>query len=227
MQAIINMKDLISYFREAVKARDTMIYDVKHTTVEEYAKMFGLEVPIRPQKETCITDNDVIAEMTIKERHDMLRLEAIASTYGKYIHKNGAFSKARTELTKKLSDPIKTTCEYGKDIIITYYTETVSKSEVDKQFFKMQQKQREAQAKLNGYKHRIDTKVKADQIEKTNRYADEMERYNIAYNEIYAKLQAWKVQETSRIEKLGIIVPDHLKDICSMVSALGKEKKGK
>ena len=74
MQAIINMKDLISYFREAVKARDTMIYDVKHTTVEEYAKMFGLEVPIRPQKETCITDNDVIAEMTIKERHDMLRL---------------------------------------------------------------------------------------------------------------------------------------------------------
>ena len=91
----------------------------------------------------------------------------------------------------------------------------------------MKQEYREAQSKLNGYKHMIDEAVTKDEIEKDNKFAEAYKIYSLSYQEIYAKFQAWKKEEQAKIEKLGIIIPEHLRGVYTMVNTLGKDKNKK
>ena len=223
---IIEMKDLIGYYREAIKAHDAKVSALNRMTIDEFAEKFGIEMPVRPTQEPTITENDVLAEMSIKERHEMLRLQAIVSTYGKYIHPRGAFSIARADLSNKINNPVKKEGS-GRDTIITTYTPSVQLKEVDDLLFSMRVTHREAQSRLNGYKHKIDTAVRADQIEKTAKYAAEYDEYTELRSALYAKFEAWKKEELARIEKLKIVTPNNLIETYKKVNAFGKKKEGK
>ena len=223
LHVVFTMKDLISWLREAIAARDEKMRVLKRMTVEDYAEKFGLEMPVCPHEEKAITREDVIAQMTVKERHEMLKQEAIAATYGKYIHKNCPFAEARKRLAKIKSNPTELNGE-GRDTIITTYSKSVDEDVVKNLFFEMKQEYREAQSKLNGYNHMIDAAVTKDEIEKDNKFAEEYKIYSLSYQEIYAKFQAWKKEEQAKIEKLGIIIPEHLRGVYTMVNTLGKNK---
>lgn len=223
LHTVIAMKDLIAWLREAIKARQNKIDSIRCMRTEEYAIKFGIEMPKRPTMEDTLTEADVLAKMSVKDRHNMLRLEATAATYGQYIHPNGNFSRARADLSKKINNPTSTSGS-GRDTIITTYKQTVKLEKVDELFFQLQQSQRSAQAELNRYKHQIDSEVRQDAIEKERKYEAEVREYDQAYNALAVKCQLWKKEEMARVEKLGIIIPDRLRDTYNMVNALGKKK---
>lgn len=223
---IIEMKDLIGYYREAIKAHAAKVSELNRMSIDEFAEMFGIEMPERPKQEPTITESDVLAEMSIKDRHEMLKLNAIVSTYGKYIHQKGAFSNAKTELSRRINNPI-TREGSGRDTIITTYTPSVTEEEVNEVLFEMRVRHREAQKKLNAYKHKIDMAIRADQIEKSSKYATEYDEYTELRSAIYAKFEAWKKEELARIEKLKIVTPNNLIETYKKVNAFGKKKEGK
>ena len=222
-EQIVKMKGLIAWLREAIKARDMKTRLIRGMEFSEYLEMMGLEIPERPRLEPYITENDVLAEMSIKDRHNMLRLEAKAATYGQYIHKHGSFSRARAEHSKKMSDPSFTSGS-GRDTVITTYTSSVDKKDIDNLFFEMQQRQRAAQAELNGYKHNIETAVKQDELEKSREYALKCEEYNEIRNALFAKFDAYQKEELAKIERLRIVIPNELRETYNLVNALGKKK---
>jgi hypothetical protein len=112
----------------------------------------------------------------------------------------------------------------GRDTIITTFTCSVDKDDIDILFFEMQQKQRAAQAELNGYKHMIETKIKQDEIEKSRIYAAQCEEYEEKRSALFAKFDTYIKEEVARIEKLRIIIPNDLKETYKLVNALGKKK---
>ncbi len=223
IEQINKMKSLIAWLREAIKARNELMMIVRRMDFSDFVEKNGYEMPERPRIEPYITEDEVIANMTVKERQNMLRLEAIAATYEQYIHKTGGYSRARADYNTKMNNPCETSGT-GRDTIITTYTSSVDKKNVDNLFFEMQQRQRSAQAELNGYKHKIETAVKQDEIEKTRVYAAKSEEYNEKRSALYAKFDAYQKEELAKVEKLRIIIPNDLKDIYNIVNALGKKK---
>jgi hypothetical protein len=220
---VIKMKSLIAWLREAIKARTQLMNCVRRMEFSEFLEKNGYELPERPRLVAAITEDEILSNMSIKDRQRMLKLEAIAATYGQYIHKTGQYSRARADFNSKMNNPC-VTSGVGRDTIITTFTRSVEKDDIDILFFEMQQRQREAQAELNGYKHMIETKIKQDEIEKSRIYAAQCEEYEEKRSALFAKFDTYIKEELARIEKLRIIIPNDLKETYKLVNALGKKK---
>lgn len=220
---VIKMKSLIAWLREAIKARTQLMNRVRRMEFSEFLEKNGYELPERPRLVAAITEDEILSNMSVKDRQRMLKLEAIAATYGQYIHKTGQYSRARADFNSRMNNPC-VTSGVGRDTIITTFTCSVDKDDIDILFFEMQQKQRAAQAELNGYKHMIETKIKQDEIEKSRIYAAQCEEYEEKRSALFAKFDTYIKEELARIEKLRIIIPNDLKETYKIVNALGKKK---
>jgi hypothetical protein len=216
LKDIAQLKSLIAWLREAITAKDTLI---KETRLYE----FGIEAIPVPEEETPLTVNDVIGEMSIKERNRYFQLETFCSTIGKFIHQDGVFNKERNKLHDIAVAPYSTSGE-GANMVIYAYTPTISPEAVDNKFAYLQQLYRENQAQLNSIKHQIETAILKDSAEKN-------ERYKVAYDEYHRKelarsleIQNKRTAEIQRISNLKIIIPDSLKSIFEKVQSYGKSK---
>jgi hypothetical protein len=216
LKDIAQLKSLIAWLREAITAKDTLITETKSCE-------FGIEPISIPERETLLTANDVIGEMSIKERNRYFQLETFCSTIGKFIHQDGVFNKERNKLHDIAVAPYSTSGE-GANMVIYAYTPTISPEAVDNKFAYLQQLYRENQAQLNSIKHQIETAILKDSAEKN-------ERYKVAYDEYHRKelarsleIQNKRTAEIQRISNLKIIIPDSLKSIFEKVQSYGKSK---
>ena len=216
LKDIAQLKSLIAWLREAISARDRLITEARLCE-------FGIEVIPVPKEETPLTVNDVIGEMSIKERNRYFQLETFCSTIGKFIHQDGVFNKERNKLHDVTVAPYSTSGE-GANMVVYAYAPTISPEAVDDKFAYLQQLYRENQAQLNSIKHQIETIVLKDSTEKN-------ERYKVAYDEYHRKdlarsleIQNKRAAEIQRISNLKIIIPDSLKQIFEKVQSYGKSK---
>lgn len=216
LKDIAQLKSLIAWLREAITAKDTLITETKSCE-------FGIEPISTPEMETYLTANDVIGEMSIKERNRYYQLETFCSTVGKFIHQDGSFNKERNKLHDVIAAPYSTAGE-GVNMVVYTYAPTLSPEEVDNKFAYLQQLYRENQAQLNSIKHQIETAVLKDATEKN-------ERYKVAYNEFHRldlarsiEIQNRRNAEIQRISNLKIVIPDSLKQIFEKVQSYGKDK---
>ena len=216
LKDIAQLKSLIAWLREAISARDRLIEEAKSSE-------FGIEIILMPEREILLTADDVIGEMSIKERNRYYQLETFCSTIGKFIHQDGVFNKERSKLHDIVVAPYSTSGE-GSNMVVYAYAPTVSPEEVDNKFAYLQQVYRENQAQLNSIKHQIETTVLKDTVEKN-------ERYKVAYDEYRRKdlarsleIQNKRTAEIQRISNLKIVIPDSLKQIFEKVQNFGKNK---
>lgn len=216
LKDIAQLKSLIAWLREAISARDRLIAEIK-------SSVFGIEIIPMPEREHLLTADDVIGEMSIKERNRYYQLETFCSTIGKFIHRDGTFNKERSKLHDIVVAPCSTSGE-GSNMVVYTYAPTVSPEEVDNKFAYLQQLYRENQAQLNSIKHQIETVVLKDTTEKNERYKvayDEYRRNDIARS---LEIQNKRTAEIQRISNLKIIIPDSLKQIFEKVQNYGKSK---
>lgn len=218
MKEIAQLKSLIAWLREAIKAKERLIKEAQDGDYEWY----GLAVPERPEREAYITKDDVIASLNIKQRNRYYYLEAFCATIGQYIHPGGVFAQERDQLKKILSHPHEVQGS-GRDTLMYTRTSSVDMQEVENCFMSLQQTYREYQAELNSIKHEIEDKVNKDTASKNIEYNEKMKLYQNQMAQIDAELTMKRKDAVQAASNLKIIIPDTLKDIYEHVQNVGKK----
>jgi hypothetical protein len=217
LKEICEYKSLIAWLREAIKEKENLFKANKLWVSDEYTE----HMKNRPQCEDYLTEQDVIESWTVKEQEEYLSLETRCAVIGKYIHPNGPLSRAKKDLSYRISHPIVTECS-GRDTIVRRYQATSTEEEVDALFFSLQNKHRELQAQLNGIKHKIEVALREDMQKKDEEYKLELEAYHAKLAELRESDKLTRVAKDKEIEALKIIIPNDLKATYDSLAKLGK-----
>lgn len=219
LEDITEAKSLIAWLREALKAKDNLLKEVKDTDMDDWAAATGQELPPIPKYKKSITTDDAIAELSVKDRQRYFSLETKCAVIGKYIHPDGTFSKKREDYLKYLSHPYSTQGS-GSDMVVSEFTPSVQKDVIENLFFNLQNTHREAQAELNGIKYTIEKKVQDSAIEAETLNADLRNDYNSKYQAVAAAYNLWVKTETQRAAALKIVIPNALMPIYNKIAKL-------
>ena len=211
LETIAQLKSLIAWLREAIKAKERLFEDVK-------SENFGLVAPIQPICENVMTEDEYVATWSIKKRNRYYFLETMCATIGSYIHPNGAFAKAREEYMNKLTNPLKVVGQ-GRDTTIYEYLPSIDSEEVENTFMVLQSEYRTYQAELNSLKYEIEEAIRSDNLAKSNKYSSEMRNYEASLENYNAEIKTLRLKENERISNLKIIIPDSLQKIYQEVKA--------
>lgn len=223
---------LSSWFREAIKARDTLLTYYKQCPGTEFGELPKTPVLQIPEKVNIstpakATEADILATFSIKELAEYWTLEAKAAHIGKRIHKGGVVANIREQILANKDSVTSFTVMDGK-----HYPVTLSKvydlTEVTEAFDKLQDIHRQYESKLNFYKAKIQNGIteldakrqsefKAAQEAENNKYNSELLEYQGVmrqYQEAVAVQNA--ANEAARANKLRevsawkIAIPDEL-----------------
>lgn len=241
---IANLTCFISYIREAIKAKDDEMREAEKLSFDAYIKLRGIELPplpvepLAPEKPELPTQLDIVADMTPSERLEYLSNEAIAATYGKYIHSDGLINQARDEMHVLLSNPVVASGS-GRDTIIRYHSYSAPTALVDEVFMNLQNTYRTSEKALNGLKYSIKEELKTRQVAMENEYRKAIDAYHIAYDKfagesnarniviegIRSEYAAYRTSLINEISKLKIRIPKNLVSTFLYLDSLGKEEK--
>lgn len=220
-----------AWVREAIKEKENQQDSVIHKNIEDWAKEQGLEYPECPNYPNSfdnVTGQDIVDSWDINKRFKYLKLEAFASTIGKYIHPNGTFSKARNVMHKAISNPI-TKEGTGRDLILYYAEGTVDPMEVDNKFLSLQDWYRSYEKELNQMKAEIKEEVNKQNQQRANDYQVLIDKYyadHRVYNntliDLRNKFNKWKISENERISQLKIVIPKDLNGVFQRVKSVGQ-----
>lgn len=208
-------KALIAYLREGIKAKDDLLSKIKyHILPEQYEHEKN-----RPVRQATISNDDVISTWPLEKRVRYYRLEAFAATYGKYIHPDGEIAKQRDTFINALSGQSKLQDRAGHVLVYTD-TPTIDKQTVEDFFFNLQSKYREFQAELNSLKTEIDNEVLNHNIKVDSEYEAAYKAWQNESAALGNKLVLLQKEETKRVSKLKIIIPENLESIIKKIEAL-------
>ena len=231
---VSSMNAFCAWVREAIKEKDEQQHSVLRMSIEEWAKIQGLELPVMPvmpKNMATHTEQDVINSWDINKRNKYLRCEAFAATFGKYIHPEGAYSKARKKAHAALNNPITTVGE-GRDMILHYTESSVDINAVDSLFLALQDQYRSYEKELNQLKAEIKEIVNAVIRDQQAAYEKEVDvwksahnEFNAKWNELRSQFNVWQKNELERIAKLKIAIPDTLKGTFNVVKNAGDSSK--
>ena len=222
MERILHLKLLISWLREAIKAKGRLLKDVEEMEIGslKWHELGFAKVPSYPLLEREMTKEDYMGTLSIADRSKMYKLQTRAAVLGKILHKDGTFERARERLYACMTKSREVE-HLGSGNIIHNYKPSVDSDIVDEVYFKLSTEYRESQAGLNAYLHDMDAALKQSKIDKAIRYSKGVEEHNQKYNQLSSQLSEWKSKETKRINKLKIIIPDSLRDIYEEVQRVG------
>lgn len=223
LHTIAKAKSLIAWLREAIKAKERLCKETDQLLLEEYAKQQKLTLPEKPIKEAALTDDDYYASLSLDERNRYYQTETLAAVLGKAIHPGGSLAEAREALDLHIRQQREVKGE-GRDTLIYTFEPTVEQGSVDNIYFKLQKQYREAQAKVNSFKHDCSKAVTASQTLVNADYVSRMNEYNREMGLLEAKLVEYKKLRLAEIEGFRILVPQSLKGIYDKVADLGKKK---
>lgn len=213
-------KSLIAWLREAIKAKESIVSS--NISFEDYCKIFNKSIPIEPSIPVKITSEDLISKWSIKDRNEYYFLEAIVSAYGKYIHPEGKFSRARKELINRINNPTSYK-EDGINTIIKNYSPSISLEKVDNKFFELQKEWREYQARFNSIKNKLELEVQEITAKQNKQYSEDLKLYHTIYKQIQSEYNSFVYDEKVKNSKLKIIIPNDLKQIYEVINNLGKD----
>lgn len=218
---IADAKSLIAWLREAIKAKDNLLKEIKNTSLAKWCTENNIDYPELPEMPEILTEDEYLSTLSVKERNRFFFLQTICSVLGQYIHPNGTYSHERKSLKNKIQNP-NSLSGSGRDAILYSYTPTISLDSVDELFFELQAKHREFQAELNGMLHKMQQAIDADEVAKRAEYNSKLSEYGIFVGKYNAEYKKALKEKEMEISKLKIIIPNSLTEIYEKVSALGK-----
>lgn len=234
LKTLAEMNAFCAWVREAIKEKELQITTIQRGSLESWAKAMGIEIPTMPEypKDPKLSSEiDVINSWDINKRNKYLRLEAFAATLGKYIHPDGAYSRARKKAHTAINNPI-TKEGTGRDMILYYTEPSVNIDDVDSMFMELQDQYRRYEQELNQMKAEIKDTVNNLTREAYDAHAKEQDKYNelarvynSAWNELRTKYTTWRTNELERISKLKITIPDALKATFNKIKEIADASK--
>lgn len=214
LDKIAQINCFCAWVREAIKAKENLLSANKCLSLDGYAEFTGKTIPVEPEKSEFLTEEDVINSLDIKERNHYLSLEAMAATYGKYIHPGGAISDAREIYLQKKSSPSIITGS-GRDALI--YTYELTAQNVDNTFLKLQENYRAFEKELNHLKYQIKEKVNEYNLKIQEEYNIKYKKYSSSINELFNEKQQFVLENNERLVNLKIAIPKELEATFKMI----------
>lgn len=208
LNEVVDLKRLIAYLREAIKAKETLAEEAGNITSEKLDRL----LEDRPAKEPELTEREVMDSWPVKERNRYLSLETKCAVIGKFIHPDGDYSAARSLYMERMAAP-KSVKENGRDTLVYTYYPNVDATEVEALFFSLQAEHRSAQAELNGMKHNIEQTIAKDKAEKSGRWTAAHEKWAADVALAREELNRERERKSKEVEAFKIVIPDNLRQI--------------
>lgn len=210
LELITECKSFIAFLREAIKAKETLASEIDHYMSEE------LEALKSPKCEAAITEEDILAEMSVKDREHYLSLETRAAVYGKFIHPDNAFDKAIKDIEKAIANPRHV--EYnGANTIIELQQSTVSLDTINSVYMGLQNEHRKSESELNGIKHSIEERIKEDTKKKTEAWTNALKQYDSERQQLINKDAGVRDSRRKEIQALKIVIPKRFEELYNCV----------
>ena len=209
LKEVGELKSLIAFLREGIKAKEAMDGDEAFEAhIEELIKGGRTDL-VRPTMRKDDTFEEAFNELPAEQKARYYALEAKCATIGAFIHPDGVFAKARDAFFEHKQDPIKVVGS-GQEAEVNTYTSGFSAKEVDDTFFALQKEYRSLQAELNKLKAEVDEKVtKTDKA---------------SIDEALAAMQIWsearkaeRLKYKEYVKALKVVVPQNLRSIYEKV----------
>jgi hypothetical protein len=212
IETIAKANALIAWLREAIKAKDEIFNRLEH--IDDYAicNELGIEYPKYPEQKCAMTPEQYYETLNIKERNRYYQLEAFCAAYGKFIHPDGAISKARKNLHTVINEPIKVK-EDGANTLIRTLSPSVELKLVEDAYFSLQDDYRCYQAQLNKMKHECEVAVQNSKIETARINKEANEEFAKKTKEISLLCKQWLEEQRKEYSTLKIAIPDSLRCI--------------
>lgn len=205
---VSKLNAFIAWVSEAIKAKEDEINRLRALYPNQYFADLGIQFPEYYNPKT-VTEKDIIANWTVKERNEYYMLEAEASTIGKYIHKDSPFAKARAEVNRVVGNPI-TVAEQSNYVVVHKYSISVDRENIESSFFDLQKYYRELTARLNKLKYRIKEEVNKANLENLK----ESEQINLEVknktSELTNQFREYQTKKIEEVSDLKIIIPEDL-----------------
>jgi hypothetical protein len=227
-----------AYVCEAIKQRERNIEIVESMELEEYCAIKGIDMPVMPVMARVPSKEEILAGMTIKERNKIYMLQAMASTYGKYLHPSrkhvsvassfeldesfaNTLLSARTALSKVKNNPRRIVERTNATVM--YIDEPNVESEVvEDVYMGLMAKYRKYQGELNGYLNKIDRMYEDAKSKASREYAQAYADYEVRVKALRAEMTAYIESEVKRMREEKIVIPNDLKSLHDELNALGK-----
>ena len=230
IEEIGKMNAFISWFAEARELLEKIRKKVDGTTVYSWMAALGIEKPEKPELTSDEVENstlnDIINELSIKDRQMYLALEAKASVYGKFIHPDQPMDKARNRMHEVVSKPYVSEGR-GRDTIIYHHVPSIDTELVDEEFNKLQSEYRKIEQQLNHMKADLRKKLNIRNTEENNernlrlrKYKEERAIYDNKMRELTLRFNQWVLDENAKISKIKFIIPDNLKETYTYLESL-------
>ena len=230
IKEIGRMNAFISWFAEARELLEKIRRIVNGTTIQTWMKVQGIENPEEPLLKShevkSSTLNDIIDELSVKDRQMYLALEAKASVYGKFIHPDQPMDKARNRMHEIVSKPY-VSDGHGRDTIIYHRVPSIDTELVDAEFNKLQAEYRKIEQQLNHMKSDLRKKLDIRNTEENNernlrlrKYKEERAVYDNKMRELTLRFNQWILDENAKISKIKFIIPDNLKETYTYLESL-------
>ena len=230
IKEIGKMNAFISWFAEARELLEKIRKKVDGTTIYSWMEASSIEKPEKPELTSDEVMNstldDIIAELSIKDRQMYLALEAKASVYGKFIHPDQPMDKARNRMHEVVSKPYVSEGR-GRDTIIYHHVPSIDTEIVDAEFNKLQAEYRKIEQQLNHMKSDLRKKLNIRNTEENNernlrlrKYKEERAAYDNKMRELTLQYNQWILDENAKISKIKFIIPDNLKETYTYLESL-------
>ena len=230
IKEIGKMNAFISWFAEARELLENFRKMINITNIDSWMKASGIERPEKPELTSSEVKNstldDMIAELSIKDRQMYLALEAKASVYGKFIHPDQPMDRARNRMHEVVSKPYVSEGR-GRDTIIYHHVPSIDTELVDAEFNKLQAEYRKVEQQLNHMKSDLRKKLNIRNTEENNernlrlrKYKEERAAYDNKMRELTLQFNQWVLDENAKISKIKFIIPDNLKETYTYLESL-------
>lgn len=225
---ISEVNALTAWLREAIKEKEKETERLENMNLEDWTTVPENNL-IYPKAPKPLKGRDIVDTWPIDKLNRYLMVEAIAATYGKYIHPDGAISTARKKLLQTITTPIKTEGE-GQNTVIYTFNPTVQPNVIENLFTFLQSQHRDYEKELNYLKAEATNEANKQNVENTNNYQNqirayrqESDRINSIVNELEADFEKWQIAEIESVAKLKIVIPDTLSGIYNYLKSLSPE----
>ena len=230
IEEIGKMNAFISWFAEARELLENFRKMINIINIDSWMKSYDIEKPEKPELTSSevksSTLDDMIAELSIKDRQMYLALEAKASVYGKFIHPDQPMDKARNRMHEVVSKPYVSEGR-GRDTIIYHHVPSIDTELVDEEFNKLQSEYRKIEQQLNHMKADLRKKLNIRNTEENNernlrlrKYKEERAVYDNKMRELTLRFNQWVLDENAKISKIKFIIPDNLKETYTYLESL-------
>ena len=213
IKIIADLNSFVAWLREAIEYKDKLLNSVNELIEDRLP-----EAPVLP-KRVVYTKDDVFKSWDRAKIARYYALEAKAAHYGKLIHPSGTFATMRDYYYKNIYSP-KSIRGEGRDAIVTTLSPTFEADKLEKVFMSLQSKYREFEKQFNALK--FEMQEEADRLNQVaiTTFQEALEEYQILLNQYNAQRSKLILEETERISKLKILVPERFNDVFTLLSKM-------